>query len=257
MTVNAVTAAVIGVTAMVMVHELIHLLTGAALGHPSTMYAFGVNHGGDPSNGHQVLMLLSAPAFSLVTGLAMTAWQPLRRSGGFWHLVWLFFAFASTAEGIMYLCLTPFGAGDTGMAAQLLGLHPVVQIVALVLGLAGMFGNARLFAPHLARHARGLGERNALGLFPWLFGSLVTVALSAVYMAIAPESPDAVSQIAVLTAGTALLVFAPMGNIFLGRTRDVEYRPLRLPRIPVAGLMVIAVLVAINLTISALGLTLG
>ncbi|OYN87837.1 hypothetical protein CGZ92_06120 [Parenemella sanctibonifatiensis] len=46
-------------------------------------------------------------------------------------------------------------------------------------------------------------------------------------------------------------------RLHCSRGRRVKYRPLRLPRIPVAGPMVIAVLVAINLTISAVGLTLG
>lgn len=255
---NGVVAAVLGVTAMIMVHELVHLVTGAALGFESTQYAYGVTHVGDPTPGQEAAMLLSAPAFSLVTGLLMSVWLPLRRRGGFGHLVWLFFAFASTQEGIAYLCVTPFGVGDTGAAATALGLPAWVGVLALLVGVAGMFGNARLFATHLARHDGPEQEyRMALSLYPWLYGMLIMMVLTIGYLAISPMDVSVGEQIAILTANSAILVFAPMANIFYRQAADVPHEPLRLPRIPVAGLVAFGVLFVINISLSTGFLTIG
>ncbi|MGO1973947.1 MAG: hypothetical protein ACTH2Q_13410 [Propionibacteriaceae bacterium] len=255
---NCVVAAVAAVTAMIMVHEAVHLLTGAALGYPSTMYAFGVIHTGDPTAGHDAAMGLSAPAFSLVSGLVLALWLPLRRRGGFAHLAWLLFAFASMQEGIAYLCLTPFGVGDTGAAATALGLPVWVKVAACLLGVGGMFVTARMFATHLARHAGpDHGDRNAFSLFTWLYGMLILTALTIGYLAITPMELSPGEQIAILTANTAILVFAPMANIFHRQVADVPHEPLALPRIPVAGFVAVGVLLVINIGLSSGVLTLG
>lgn len=258
--INNLVAALIGATAMVMVHEAAHTAAGVALGHPSTQYAFGVTHEGDPSPTDQVIMLLAAPAFSLVTGVLMALWTPLRsRSGhaGFGHLVWLWFAFTSIQEGITYLCLTPFGAGDTGEAATLLGLPVAVQLVALAVGVAGMFANARAFATHLARHAGAdHPSRMAMSLYVWLFGMIIQMLLAVLYLAITPVDLSPANQIAVVVAGTAILVFAPMANMFHRQVAGVAHEPLRLPRIPLVGLIAWAALVVANLLLS-FGLRVG
>src|SRR5699024_9972882 len=206
---NNLVAALIASAVMIVLHEGAHLVTGLALGHPSILYAFGVDHLGSPSDSDQVVMLLAGPAFSLITGVLMQRWTPLRRPGDLLHLVWLWFAFASVQEGVTYLCLTPFGAGDTGQAAQLLGLPVALQLAALAVGVGGMFLNARTFAPHMARHA---GEdprmRDAMTLFPWLYGMIISVLLSVLYLAVSPADLPVASQVAILAAGTAILVFA-------------------------------------------------
>ena len=254
---NNLVAALIASAVMIFLHESAHLVTALALGHPSVLYPFGVVHEGSPSQTDQVLMLLAGPAFSLVTGVLMQLWTPLRARGDLVHLVWLWFAFASVQEGVAYLCLTPFGAGDTGAAAQLLGLPLALQFVILAVGIGGMFLNARAFAPHMARHA---GEdprsRNAMTLFPWLYGMIASVLLSVVYLAISPAELPASDQIAILAAGTAILVFAPMAHIFSRHVAEVPHQPLRLRAVPVGGLVVLAVLVAGNILLS-FGLPLG
>jgi len=254
---NSLVAALIAGALMILVHELAHLVAGLAMGHPGTLYSFRVLHHGSPSASDEAVMLLAGPVFSLVTGVVMQLWTPLRRRGGFGHLLWLWFAFVSVQEGVTYLCLTPFGAGDTGMAAGLLELPAVVQILALLLGVAGMFANARAFAPHMARHAGSDPQRrNAMTLFPWLYGMIASVLLSLLYLTISPSDVPAGAQIAVLAAGTALFVFAPMAHLFAGRVRDVPIEPLRLRAVPVAGLVVLVVLVAGNIALS-FGLDIG
>jgi len=254
---NNLVAALIASALMILLHEQAHLVTGLALGHPSDLYSFGVNHLGSPSEADQVVMLLAGPAFSLVTGVLLQIWTPLRRGAGFGHLVWLWFAFASVQEGIAYLCLTPMGAGDTGMAAQLLGLPLPLQLLALLVGVGGMFLNARAFATHMARHAGpDPRRRNAMTLYPWLYGMIVSVLLSILYLAISPADIPAGNQIAILAAGTAILVFAPMANIFSRAVVDVPVEALRLRAVPVVGLAILAALVLGNILLS-FGLRVG
>lgn len=248
---NNLVAAVIASTLMVFFHEVAHLVAGLALGYPETLFAFGVSHHGDPSVHDEVIMALAGPAFSLVTGVVLSIWMPLRRRAHFGHLVWMWFAFASIQEGVAYLCLTPFGVGDTGFAATLLGIPLPLQFLALAIGIGGMFANARAFAPHLARHAgAGQADRNAMSLFMWLYGMIATVVLTFIYLAIAPMDISPGEQIAVIAAGTVILVFAPMANIFRRQVAAVAYEPLRLRPVPVVGLIVLALLVAGNILLS-------
>ncbi|OYO21891.1 hypothetical protein CGZ93_08080 [Enemella dayhoffiae] len=255
---SSVVAALLGSTVMVLVHELVHLVSGVLLGHRSTLYPFGVDHQGDPSRLAETVMLLSAPVFSLLSGLVLMSWLPLRGRAGFWHLAWLWFAFTSTMEGVSYLCLTPFGVGDTGAAASLLGIPVWARIVAGVIGLAGMFWLARRFATHLARHAGPVHrDRMAFSLWPWLIGMLVNMALAFAYLLSTPLEVPGGDQAAILAAGSSTLVFAPMANLFTRAVAEETYQPLELPRIPVAGLGLWALLVAVNLLLLGPGLSVG
>lgn len=255
--VNSLVAALIASALMIFLHELAHLVTGLLFGHGGTLYSFGVLHHGDPSVTAEVVALLAGPAFSLVTGVLLQRWTPLRGRNDLAHLVWVWFAFVSVQEGVAYLCLTPFGAGDTGMAAQLLGLPVVVQFALLGLGIGGMFANAWAFAPHMARFA---GEdpvrRNAVTLFPWLWGMIASVLLAVLFLVISPTELGAGEQIAILAAGTATFVFAPMAHIFSRSVREVRAEPLRLRAVPVIGLVLLAAMIAGNIALSA-GLDIG
>ena len=248
---NNLVAAVIASTLMVFLHVVAHLVAGLALGYPGTLFAFGVSHHGDPAVHDEVIMALAGPAFSLVTGAALAIWMPLRSLANFGHLVWMWFAFTSIQEGVAYLCLTPFGVGDTGFAATLLGIPLPLQFLALAIGVGGMFANARAFAPHLARHAGAdQANRNAMSLFVWLYGMIASVLLSLLYLAIAPMDVSPGEQIAVIAAGTVILVFAPMANIFHRQVATVAHEPLRLRSVPVVGLIVLALLVVGNILLS-------
>ena len=104
----------------------------------------------------------------------------------------------------------------------------------------------------MARHA---GEdprlRNAMTLFPWLYGMIISVLLSILYLAISPADVPAIAQIAILAAGTAILVFAPMAHIFSRGVAEVPYEPLRLRAVPVGGLVALAVVVLGNILLSS------
>lgn len=255
--VNCVVAAVTGQAAMILLHEAAHLFAGVALGHPSRMFAFGVTHGGNPSVVDEVAMLLAAPIFSLVMGIIMQVWQPLRRRANFLHLFWLFFAFASVQEMVGYLVITPFGAGDTGGAAMMLELPVPVVIIVCLVGVAGMLANAWAFAPHMRRHA-GHAGRNAIGLYPWLFGTIIGALCSLLYLALTPVEFPPADQIAVMAANMAILVFAPMANIFVGKDMPEQpTAPLALKPVPVTGLVTFGALLLVNIALSIWGLPLG
>ena len=255
--VNSLVAALIASALMILLHELVHLVTGLVFGHGGTLYPFGVLHHGDLTVTAEVVALLAGPAFSLVTGILLQRWTPLRQRGDLAHLVWVWFAFVSVQEGVTYLCLTPFGAGDTGMAAQLMGPPVVAQFALLGVGVGGMFANAWAFAPHMARFA---GEdpvrRNAVTLFPWLWGMIASVLLALLYLVLSGAEMGAGEQIAILAAGTATFVFAPMAHLFSRWVREVGAEPLRLRAVPVIGLVVLAAMIAGNIALST-GLDVG
>jgi hypothetical protein len=104
---------------VVLLHELAHVVAGLSLGFTNELFPFGVAHSPDPQRWQDAVMLLSAPVFSLVSGLLAMAVQPFRARRGPAHILWLWVAHMSVMQGVGYLLLTPFGVGDTGMAADL------------------------------------------------------------------------------------------------------------------------------------------
>lgn len=260
--VNSCVAAVLACGLMILVHELVHLVTGLLLGYPGVLFAFGVDVG-TPTNTDLAIVAISAPIFSLVTGFAMAFWLPLRERGGFAHLLWLWFAFVSIMEGVGYLVITPFGAGDTATTADALGWPFWTRLAMCGLGVGLQFLTAALFAPHVGRHAGDSKPAQlAFTLWPWLFASVVNVSLSLTYLALtsalnpeAAASFSAGAYIAVIAASTAITVFAPMAFIFKRRFAQ-ETRPLGLRPLPLAGITGFCLLVALNLFLSR-GLPVG
>lgn len=253
--VNSAVAAVLACSLMVLAHELCHLVTGLSLGIPGTLYPFGVEHTGTPPQ--RAIMAGSAPLFSLVTGLVMALWQPLRSRPGFGHLLWLWFAYASLMEGVGYLEITPFGAGDTASVVENLSWPSAVAWAFFSVGVAGQFLCAWGFAHPVGRIAgRDRATRLAASFWPWLIATAVNLVLTMLYVAAAKVAltPGEVTVIAL--AGMATIVFAPMALIF-GRVSDQQpSEPLRLRPLPVAGLVAAGVLIAVNLLLTR-GLQLG
>ena len=253
--VNSTVAAVLGAGLMVLAHELSHLVAGLAMGIPGTLYSYGVAHEGSPVQ--NAIMAGAGPMFSLLTGLVMALWQPLRATRSFWHLLWLWFAYSSMMEGIGYLEITPFGAGDTAAVASHLGWPPAVGWVLLAGGIAGQFALAWGFAHPVGRMAGA--DRGApldATLWPWLLGTVVNLGLSGLSMAThrAALSPGEVTVI--LAAGSATLVFAPMAMIFQRKMNAQPYEPLKLKPIPVVGLALLAGLILLNQALN-LGVQIG
>lgn len=264
---HASAAFVAGHLLVVLLHELSHVVAGLALGFTNELFPFGVVHTPDPGRGDEAVMLLAGPAFSLVTGLLAVAFQPFRRTRGQAHLLWLWFAGLSVMEGVGYLMLTPFGVGDTGMAADLYDAPAVLTWAALALAVLGTVGTARWFAGPAVRHTAGdLGSLRAFTFYPWIVGTLVVLALTALWLALVGDGIGAElgpgSVFAVLMGAFALGVFAPMAMPF---TTGVQRRepgaagsePLVLPRVPVLALVVAVVVALVDLVLLVPGLTIG
>lgn len=253
--VNSCVAAVLGSGLMVLLHELIHLITGLIMGIPGTLYSFGVEHSG--THVQNAILAGSAPIFSLVSGAIMIAWQPLRQERGFAHLLWLWFAFASMMEGIGYLGITPFGVGDTGMVVREMRWPTVVAWVFFAVGILGQFWLARRFAVPLGRIAgRDMAVRRAGGVWPWLVATVVNAVLTFISLSTASMGLTDGDRAAIVAAGCATLVFAPMAHIF-GKVSDAQpHEPLRLPAVPIAGVVALVVLSVVNQLLNR-GLSVG
>lgn len=246
--VNSVVAAVLAAMIMVLLHELVHLVAGLALGHPSTLYPFGVAHEGQLGSGDTVITSFSAVLFSLVTGFLCALWLPLRRTGGFLHLLWLWFAFTSIMEGAGYLMITALGAGDTAVTAEALGAPVWAMALTTLVGVGLMFVAARLFAPHVRRHAGTMTRSQwAFAFWPWIIATVASMALAGLWVLLADGGFSTGEKIAVVAAGMGLFVFAPMSFIFARAASGEPDEPLGLRPVPVAGLVGIALMTAINI----------
>lgn len=255
---NSVVAAILATWLMIPVHELVHLVAARLNGFPAELYPFAVNTLGSPTNAQVAAEAISAPIFSLVTGFAMAFWTPLRSRGGFPHLLWIWFAFTSIMEGVGYLVITPFGAGDTAATADALGWPIWPRFVVMALGIGLQFLTAYLFAPHIGRHAGTEKSRTwAFAFWPWLIGTACSVALAGLYLFASGAQLGPGGSIAVLVGPVGVLVFAPMAFIWNRRFAAQTPQPLGLRPIPVAGIVTLIVLVAVNLTLLRTGMRIG
>lgn len=254
---NSTVAAILATWIMIPLHELVHLAAMRLHGFPALLYPFAVNPIGNPDNAQVAVQAISAPLFSLVTGFVMAFWLPLRSRGGFAHLLWLWLAFSSIMEGVGYLVITPFGAGDTATTADALGWPIWPRFAVMALGIGLQFLTAFLFSAHVGRHA-GTDRRRtwAFAFWPWLIGMTFSVALAGLYVAAGNAALSPGEVVAVLVGPVAVLVFAPMAFIWARRFAAQPAQPLGL-RPPIPGLAALVVIVAINLILLRNGLRVG
>lgn len=263
LTVNAAVAFVAAQLVVVLLHEASHVVAGLALGQSNVLYSFGVTHSPEPNRRDTAIMALTGPAFSLLTGLLAMAFMPWRRSRGFVHLAWLWFAFMSVMQGAGYLILTPFGVGDTGSTADAYGSPAVLMWVAFAIAVAITLWLALRFATLAVRHTAGdLTSLRAFTFFPWIAGTLVVVALTGLDLVLASEAFTGGDFFAVLMGTVALGVFSPMAMPFTQRLlrRDpgaAGSELLCLPRVPTVGLVVIVLITVLNLAVLSQGLRVG
>lgn len=241
--INGAVAGVLATGLMILVHEFAHLVAGLILGYGGTLYSYGVVPAGSPSAVDNGIIALAAPVFSLASGLVMTQWLPLRSRGGFGHLLWLLFGFASMMEGIGYLVIAPFGAGDTAAAVAYLSWPGWVPWAMFVAGIGLQFTLAWMYAPHVGRIAGPKkGRQLAFALWAWLIATGFTAALMIITVSRARMQLTDGEVTAIIAASTALLVFSPMALIFARRVTAAPYEPLGLRPIPVTGILTLTLL---------------
>ena len=258
MLVNATIALLLGSALMVIVHECCHWLAGALIGHRSTLYAFGVEYTPPTEGGQAAFTALAGVIGSLLIGALCTSWQPFRGRNDFWHLLWLWFGFCQLQEAVTYFVITPFGAGDTAVALRGLGWPDTVAWVMAVLGVAGMVGTARMWAPQMRRAAGDdLLLARCFSFFPWLISIPVGAVLTWAQLAGARIDVSSGEVTVIMLVGVAVTVFAPMSFIFFRRTTGLQHRPMRLTRVPVGAIVAFVLIEMLNLTVLMHGVSIG
>lgn len=260
---NAALAYALAQLIVVFIHELSHVAAGLALGYSNELLPYGVTHIPEPPRGDAAVMALTGPVFSLVIGVLAVYVQPFRRGRGFAHLLWVWFAHICVVEGVGYLVLTPFGIGDTGSTAAAYQVSPLITWPCLLIGVATMFWMALSFARLAVRHTPGdLRSLRGFTFYPWIPGVIFAVVLQLAVFARVEVNFGPGPMIAVLTASVSLGVFAPMAVSFSHRmaTRNPAWAGtelLQLPPIPVAGIIMLFLMLVVNLVILAPGLPIG
>ena len=168
----------------------------------------------------------------------------------YWRLVWLWTVFASLQEGFGYFLIAGMiPAGDTARAFTLWGLPTWAFFAATAFGIGGLFLTARLFADPVIELSSSITDRRAISVWPWLYGTIVLVLLMALYVVVSAARVPAGDVVAVMAGAVAVGVYAPMSMMF--RSGQVEAtEPLRLPRHPVAGYVLLGVLIVANLVLT-------
>ncbi len=260
MLVASTVALVLAQTVVILLHETSHSVAGLLLGFEATQYTGEVRFSPEPTAGAAATTAFAGPAFSLVSGLVLLALVPLR-CGGWWRLGLVWAAFLSVEEGVGYLVIAPFvSAGDTGQGLQALGAPGWVAWAMLALGTVAVVLLARRFAKVAVAWIRDLYEIRAMVVWSWLAGSLTSVVLSIVYLALTAGS-EAAAVVAIVFGSVSLAIFSPMAMLFWQGAR--ARRPAgdaptgAAPAVPVAAWVLLVALVALNLLVLTKGIRLG
>ena len=123
--VNTLVAMVLGTGITVLLHELAHWVTGAALGSQATLFAFGVTYHPPLTGTAAAGAAAAGPVASLVIGSVMQVLQPFRFRGDFAHLLWIWVAVTSLMQAAVYLAITPYGGDVATIVRELPNLDVV------------------------------------------------------------------------------------------------------------------------------------
>lgn len=260
MLISSAVALLLAQQLMVLLHEGAHSAAARVLGLHPTQFTDHVQTLPEPTGAAAAAVALAGPVFSLVTGALLIALLP-RRAGTWWLLLATWFAFESAQECFGYLITTPlFSSGDVGAALTDLSAPAVVAWLCLAVGIAGMVGLAWLFSRRAVRWARDLHELRAMVVWGWLAGAVASGLLAVLYLAFTAPLDPAIAVFIVM-GSFAASVFSPMAMSFSARARsrlpqrDVPTRPA--PAVPVAGWLLLAAVVALNLFVFTRGVGLG
>jgi len=227
-------------TLVIIVHEAAHALTAVALGVPSTLFNFWVNHDFSRTTLHtRAAVGIAGPTAGLVLGLVCLAIYRRR--------TW-------SAAGLPLLYLTVFGLGnffgnlmsaaflgDFSSAAVMLGLSPAARTVASVAGVVSLAVITFLAGRELWSWVppgvhRFVGVAGIVAL-PLVMGTAVIVAIN-------QPTPFGLSAFASARAGEgAFWLFAAIGS-WLVRSTPADRAPLRLHWVD--GMAALLVLVAVR-----------
>lgn len=248
---NSTVALVLAGMLTITLHEMVHFAAALALGHEATLHATSVSDSAtdDATN---IATAAAGPIFSLIFGLIIV-FAARRWGSGFWRLLWMWLGFTSAQAGFGYCMIALLStAGDTGKVLELLGAPWWVGLFSLAFGTAGMLWLSRLFAMRVATYAgEDTRQMMAFGMWPWLLGTLVLVAIYALTVLQLPFLEAFLSMFGII----AIAVFAPMFTIWVLRLHPPREQ-LEL-RVPWVGIAAVVVMVLVIMLVLVPGITLG
>jgi hypothetical protein len=194
-------------TLIIIVHETAHALTAVALGAPSTLFNFWVNH--DFSRATPIGRAASGaggPTFSLLAGVGC-GFVYRRVGDSRWALPFLYLAAFGVTNFFGNLMSAAF-FGDFSNAAVLLGLSPSIRAAASIAGAVVVAVVLFLTGRELARLAPRHGGR-----FTAVLGLVVVPALigTAVVIVINQPTPMGCSFVTARAGEGAFWLFAAIG----------------------------------------------
>jgi hypothetical protein len=210
-------------TIIIIFHEAAHALTAAALGIPSTLFNFWVNHEfARASADERAVVFVAGPAASLLVGSA--GWFIYRRV-------------RNSAAGLPFLYLTAFGVtnffgnlmsaafvGDFSNAAVRLGMSQTARVVAALTGaiaVAGvLFAVGRELWQWTPRHAGRIGGALGFIVVPSLVGMAVVVLIN-------QPTPMGPSFVTARTAEGLFWLFAAIGLLITRQARAADLPPVK------------------------------
>lgn len=147
------------------------------------------------------------------------------------------------------------GPGDIAGAIVDFGLPGWVAITGFILGSIGTLSLSYLFCFEVRPSGETPDEMRALGIFPWLVGTAIMVAVGLVINLTSQQNLSGAELFLVLLGSFAALIFAPMFTFFIKR---VSYKGLAEPPLPsVAPFAFFALVLAIQLFHAYVNVRLG
>lgn len=236
-------------------HEYAHGITGWALVGAAVVRASSAGAVVEMTSAEAGIQALAGPLFSLFSGLVIYLISQ-RLAPGFARTVMLWLGLASMMNFFGYLMTAIAGGpGDIAAAITDFGLPGWIAIVIFPLGALGMLSLSYLLCKEIRRSAETTYEMQALGIFPWIVGTALMLAVSLVINLTSDQNLSGAELFLVLLASFASLIFAPMFTFFIKR---VPCRGKSEPPLPsVAPFVFFGLVLAVQLFHAYVGVRLG
>jgi len=207
--------------------------------------------------GARVLIALSGPVWSLVSGAIVLALPQLPASRGFWRIAVLWFGLLSVQEFSGYLMVGLFThVGDIGAAYEQLGTPLWVELLVFAVGVFVTYLNGKIATRRLLELTNPSGDvgpqLRSLGLFAWLLGAAMVILISVPTFLTnaAPSDVPIFELLGTLSSGTFLFFV----RIFMRRLQVDHQRPTF--DWPILGIVALVVVALIRVVVFGPGLTL-
>ena len=237
-------------TLIIIIHETAHAVTAAALGIPSTLFNFWVNHDFSRATVDQRAVVFAAgPTFSLVVGLACwLAYRQVKSSGAGVPLTYL----AALGIGNFFgnLISTAF-VGDFSNAALVLGLTSGARYTVSLAGAAGLLAVSFWAGRELALWAPGGVGRTAA-----VIGLIALPAVVGMALVVVINQPTPMGASFITARAGEAAVWLVVGAV--GAVSTIERRPAKAKRWSLRlldGIVALAAVAAVR--IMATGIRLG